>query len=752
MIEVKGTRLSQPAADPTDPLGLRKPLDAGSGAVTGMLAGLLGLAVYLKSFLWAEPAQAMPAPEPQGAPSGEDDPAGRAAPRPVLKLAADAGPASQSAAAAEDATAETQTLPTVLGPADLGVFALTPAAMPTAFVKDFAANTPLPPFPRPGRPVLPEASPPSAPLQAPGPDAWSDGLDGAAAFGDPDALARAEDLSGDEPDAPGGPGPALADRNRAPRNTGPVHLGDVGSGAALAIALSHLLSKSSDPDGDDLSVAMGQPSSGVIQADDGAWRYLADGDHLGEVAIRYQVSDGQAAVQQIATLTVIENLRQGTDAAELILGTDGRDRVLAQAGDDNIATFLGRDVVFGGAGDDNIAGGAGRDSLFGDEGNDLIAGGADADVIFGGAGDDRLYGEAGDDEVHGDAGHDLLDGGAGADTLTGDAGDDSLLGGEGDDVLAGGEGDDLAQGGTGNDMVFGDDGADVLLGEAGADLLFGGQGADRLDGGAESDVLSGGAGDDLLLAGRGDDLATGGDGDDRLEGQAGNDHLTGEAGNDWLSGGEGNDRLSGGDGQDTVIAGQADDVVVIDIDLAADLLDGGEGFDQLVAAPESSGVLFDLIQATVASDDKPADAIAGFEAFVGSAETDVFLVAEGAATLTGGDGADLFAFVQGDRLEAPQAAHRITDFSDADTMTFSNEYAGLSMRKAQRSVEARIEEFFQDYAERFSADEPRLRYFHDWLDDYQRTIVEVDFDHDRTVDLVVTLEGGHEFDFSPHSV
>lgn len=752
MIEVKGTRLSQSAADPTDPLGLRKPVDAGTGAVTGMLAGLLGLAVYLKSFLWAEPAQAMPAPEPQGAASGEDGPAGRAAPRPVLKLAADAGPAPQSAEATADASAETQTLPTVLGPADLGVFALTPAAMPTAFVKDFAANTPLPPFPRPGRPVQPEASLPSAPIQLPGPDAWSPELHSLLASEDPEASALADDLSDDEADDGSGSGPVITDRNRAPRNTGPVYLGDVGSGAVLAIALSHLLSKTSDADGDSLSVAVGEATSGMIEADDGAWRYLADSDHLGEVEIRYQVSDGQATVQQTATLTVIENLHEGTDAAELILGTEGRDRVLGHAGDDNIATFFGRDVVFGGAGDDNIAGGAGRDSLFGDDGNDLILGGADADVIFGGAGDDRLYGEAGDDEVHGDAGDDLVDGGAGADTLTGDAGDDSLLGGDGDDVLAGGEGDDLAQGGTGADVIFGDDGKDVLLGEAGADLLFGGLGDDRLEGGADDDLLSAGAGDDLVLAGSGDDIAVGGDGRDRIEGEAGADHLSGEAGDDLLLGGEGNDWLSGGAGQDTIMAGQGDDVVVIDIDLSGDLLDGGEGFDQLVAAPESSGVLFDLIQGMVSSDEGSADMVSGFEAYVGSAANDVFVVAEGEATLTGGDGADLFAFMQGDRLEAPKAAHNITDFSDTDTMTFSNEFAGLSMRKAQRSVEARIEEFFEDYAERFSADEPRLRYFHDWLDDYQRTIVEVDFDHDRTVDLVVTLEGGHEFDISPYSV
>lgn len=737
MIEVKGTRSAQVAIDPSDPLGLRKPVDAGTGVVSGMVVGLLGLAVYLRSFLWAEPAEALAVPESKGAPSGEDGGTARAAARSALKLVADEPAAPLADEGTGEAAAETQTLPYVLGPADLGVFALAPVAMQTAFVQAFAANTPLPPFQKAGRPMLPEAGLPPAPIQFPGSDALPTDLQTLLAPED-----SQDETSEDEDANDGGTGPVLTQRNRAPRNSGQVHLGDVGSGAVLAIALSHLLTKTTDADGDSLSVAMGNATSGTVQPYHGAWRYLADSDHLGEVEIRYQVSDGQHTVLQSATLTVIENLHEGTADADLILGTDGRDRVLAHDGDDNIATFLGRDVVFGGKGDDNIAGGAGRDSLFGDEGDDLIAGGADADLIFGGGGHDRLYGEAGDDEVHGDAGNDLVDGGEGADTLTGDVGEDSLLGGEGDDVLAGGEGDDLAEGGSGLDVVFGDAGADVLSGNAGADLLFGGLGADSLDGGADNDVLSGGEGHDLLLAATGDDVAAGGDGDDRIEGGAGADYLTGEAGNDWLS---------GGDGQDTVTAGYGDDVVVIDIDLAADLLDGGEGLDQLVVAPESSGVLFDLIQGTVAIDECPADTVSGFDDFVGSAENDVFLIAEGEATLTGGDGADLFAFVQGDRLEAPQSAYSITDFSDADVMTFSNEYAGLSMRKAQRSVEARIEEFFQDYAERFSADEPRLRYFHDWLDDYQRTIVEVDFDHDRTVDLVVSLEGGHEFDISPYS-
>jgi Ca2+-binding RTX toxin-like protein len=744
MIEVKGTRSAQAAIDPADPLGLRKPLEAGSGPVSGLLVGLLGLAVYLRSFLWAEPAQAAVQPDPAGLTGADEAGVLRSAARTHLKLADNAPKALPEPATPDEGSGSGPSLPIVFGPIDPAVLASLPHQTVPRFVQGYAANTPLPPFGKPQ--LIPAQDGPGGPpaIHFPGPDA-----------GQPDLLALfAQDETGtDGPDpdvAPGDEtGPVGDPRNRAPRNTGPVYLGDVGSGATLAIVLSQLLANSTDEDGDDLSVAMGRAASGLVQPHNAGWRYLADADHLGDVEISYRVTDGQRVVLQSAVLTVIENLHEGTDETDLILGTDGRDRVFAHAGDDNIATFLGRDVVFGGEGADNIAGGEGRDTLFGDAGDDVIAGGADADLIFGGDGDDQLFGEAGDDEIHGDAGDDLVDGGEGADSLTGDAGDDTVLGGDGDDLLAGGAGDDLVHGASGRDVLFGDAGADVLSGGAGGDLLFGGLDADTLDGGEGDDVLSAGDGADLVRAGSGDDAVSGGEGDDRLFGEAGSDHMAGDAGNDLLDGGDGADWLSGGDGADTVTGGGGNDVVIVDKDHAADILEGGEGFDELAAAIDSSGVAFDLIQGTVTSGVGLADEFAGFEAFVGSAESDVFLAAEGAATLTGNDGADLFAFVPGDRLAMPQSSYRITDYSSADTLTFSTELAGISMRKAQRTVEDRIEEFFEDFADRFNADEPLLRYFHEWQDDYQRTIVEVDFDHDRAIDLVVTLEGGHEFDVSP---
>lgn len=96
--------------------------------------------------------------------------------------------------------------------------------------------------------------------------------------------------------------------------------------------------------------------------------------------------------------------------------------------------------------------------VVGTEGNDRLQGGRFTDILFGGAGADELFG---------DRGADLLFGGAGADLLDGGHGNDLLVGGEDDDVLSGGNGNDILIGGAGDNV--GTD--DVLTGGRGADLF-----------------------------------------------------------------------------------------------------------------------------------------------------------------------------------------------------------------------------------------------------------------------------------------
>ena len=93
---------------------------------------------------------------------------------------------------------------------------------------------------------------------------------------------------------------------------------------------------------------------------------------------------------------------------------------------------LGRDID-GTNGADRLIGTAGRDDMDGRGGDDEMRGGAGADDMDGGAGNDSLWGEAGRDDMDGGRGNDRLVGGAGHDTLDGGRGNDVLTGGEGAD-------------------------------------------------------------------------------------------------------------------------------------------------------------------------------------------------------------------------------------------------------------------------------------------------------------------------------
>jgi Ca2+-binding RTX toxin-like protein len=106
---------------------------------------------------------------------------------------------------------------------------------------------------------------------------------------------------------------------------------------------------------------------------------------------------------------------------EVVIGTNGDDRVIA-----------GKAGIHaeGADGDDTLIGGSGNDTLGGD-------GGFDHPVT--GTGDDLIFGRGGDDVINGHDGNDSLDGGAGVDRLLGEVGDDTLSGGPGNDTLEGGD-------------------------------------------------------------------------------------------------------------------------------------------------------------------------------------------------------------------------------------------------------------------------------------------------------------------------
>ena len=99
-------------------------------------------------------------------------------------------------------------------------------------------------------------------------------------------------------------------------------------------------------------------------------------------------------------------LAQGSDDADIMIGTAYRDNFDALDGDDLLFGLDGWDFINGGLGQDTIFGGRGQDNINGNNGADTISGGSGADKIVGGKGNDVLDGNKGADKIFGNNGND----------------------------------------------------------------------------------------------------------------------------------------------------------------------------------------------------------------------------------------------------------------------------------------------------------------------------------------------------------
>jgi Ca2+-binding RTX toxin-like protein len=70
------------------------------------------------------------------------------------------------------------------------------------------------------------------------------------------------------------------------------------------------------------------------------------------------------------------------NSIENVNGTDYRDQLVGDDGDNVLGGGGGSDVLMGGKGNDTLYGGTGRDQLTGGAGNDRLYGGSDADTFF----------------------------------------------------------------------------------------------------------------------------------------------------------------------------------------------------------------------------------------------------------------------------------------------------------------------------------------------------------------------------------
>ncbi|ESP94194.1 RTX toxin related Ca2+-binding protein, partial [Pseudoalteromonas luteoviolacea 2ta16] len=242
-----------------------------------------------------------------------------------------------------------------------------------------------------------------------------------------------------------------------------------------------------------------------------------------------------------------ENITFSRDV-DLVVGTDGQDKVYTLAGDDFIAGMGGDDVLQGGLGDDYLDGGEGADTIVGGEGDDILRGGSGSDVLKGGNGNDTYIYELGD-------GNTIID--------------NYDLSKTSQDILKLGKGilaSDIRLSTHNRNLVITlNDGSAItlknFLGDSSSNKISSIQFADGSHWTAQNIK------ERFFASTENNDSITGTVESDRILGKGGNDYIEGVSGSDFLDGGDGNDTLIVGQTasskyeQNTLVGGKGDDII-----------------------------------------------------------------------------------------------------------------------------------------------------------------------------------------------
>jgi Ca2+-binding RTX toxin-like protein len=694
MIKVQATREAPQATQPSRETYVLAENTKPSLLPHAFFVFLAGVAVYLKSFM---PTELAAAPQPKRRPTEEAD-----------KSGGTGGDSEELGAGAVNEGKEPEKDSENIVP-------LTPKKLlPQEAVNNFLANDSRPiDFSRGGSLGRPDQGSASNDNQRGGPPAVAKApLDevtrrgGGGGGGDDEGERRHDDTR--NPPSRSSSDPVA---NRAPKINGPVRLQDLVGCNAYLIPLLALLAGATDADGDTLKPVLLEASTGTLTpVEGGGWMFTPERGWLGEVTLKYQISDGSISIEQEAFFNVVEALPIiGTDGDDNLLGTRCGELIDGRGGDDNIDARDGNDAILAGDGHDHVVAGAGDDVVYGGAGDDIVLAGPGNDVVFGGAGNDRLFGEDGDDTIHGEQGDDRISGGAGSDVLIGGDGDDTMHGDAGNDTLDGGEGSDKLSGGDEEDVLIGGGGDDTMHGDAGKDILDGGEGDDELHGGSEQDVLLAGAGDDQLFGDEGDDL---------------------------LSDGSGADEVRGGDGDDHIVAAA---------DGNADSFSGDAGEDTLDYSSAFLDIMVDVGAGTAEGTDIGRDLIEGFERIIGGDGDDRLTASNTSAIMTGGEGNDTFEFQRTDDDHQPDLVRKITDFTVGDRIIAAR--YEIRYRDGE-DMDDEIEDLFDDIYLSDNTDRRPIRFRFEQLDDEERTFVEVHDREDSEDFYSIELDGHHELQFT----
>lgn len=734
MIKVQATREVQQPTQPSRETYVLAENTKPSLLPHAFFVFLAGVAVYLKSFL---PTELAAAAQPKRRPTEEIDKSG--------STGGDSEDLGASAAKEEKQEPESDSEKVV---------PLTPKKLlPQEAVNSFLANDSRPiDFSRGGSLGRPDQGSASNDNQRAGPPAIAKApVDEVARRGGGGGGGDGNDEGGRRHDDPrfnptsrSNPDPVA---NRAPKLAGPVRLQDLVGCSAYIIPLLALLAGATDADGDTLKPIQLEASTGTLTpVEGGGWMFTPERGWLGEVALKYQISDGTTSIEQEAFFNVVEAPPiLGTEGDDNLLGTRCGELIDGSGGDDNIDAREGNDAILAGEGHDHVVAGAGNDVIYGGAGDDVVLAGPGNDVVFGGPGNDRLFGEDGDDTIHGEQGDDRISGGAGGDILIGGDGDDKIHGGAGDDTLDGGEGNDELHGGEEQDVLIGGPGDDTMHGDAGDDTLYGSNGNDELYGGEEQDVLIGGAGDDTVHGGGGSDTLDGGEGNDELHGGGDQDTLLAGDGSDQLFGGDGDDLLSDGAGVDEVRGGDGDDHVVATADGNADSFSGDAGEDTIDYSSAFLDIVVDVGAGRAEGTDIGRDLIEGFERIIGGQGDDHLTAANMSAIMTGGEGDDTFEFQRSDDDDhQPDLVRKITDFTVGDRIIAAR--YEIRYRDGEDMADE-VEDLFDDIYLSENTDQHPVRFRFEQLDDKERTFVDVHDREDSEDFYSIELDGRHELQF-----
>ncbi len=223
----------------------------------------------------------------------------------------------------------------------------------------------------------------------------------------------------------------------------------------------------------------------------GSWTYTLDSENAsvealgdGETLIdsfTVLTTDGTSALVQITILGAAE----GITLPAVYTGADPNDGDSLVGNPTNLEGTQVANIIVGTSGIDVINGYGGNDTIDANHGADQVYGGAGNDTIYGNIGLDTLYGQSGDDTINGDENIDTIYGGSGADTINGGFGGDIVYGGSGNDIVAGAGANDVIIGGFGADTLTGGNLADIFryldLRDTGDIITDFTHGADKID-------------------------------------------------------------------------------------------------------------------------------------------------------------------------------------------------------------------------------------------------------------------------------